>query len=62
MGHCDVADTLARAAWGWQRYGGSVVPAVESEDPMVREEIEMLRRRDARLQEKERTPWYRRLH
>lgn len=60
--HCDVADTLARAAWGWQRYGGSVVPAVESEDPMVREEIEMLRRRDARLQEKERTPWYRRLH
>ena len=58
--HCDLADALAHAAWGWQRYGGSTVP--EPEDPTNREEEEMLRRRDARLREKERTPWYRRFH
>lgn len=58
--HCDLADALAHAAWGWQRYGGSEVPTPE--DPTNREEEQMLRRRDARLREKERTPWYRRFH
>ena len=60
--HCDLADVVARAVWGWKRYGGSIVPAREVDDPMVREEIEMLRRRDACLQKKEKTPWYRRFH
>lgn len=60
--HCDLADVVARAVWGWKRYGGHTVPTPPPTDPVAREEERMLRRRDARLQKKEKTPWYRRFH
>jgi hypothetical protein len=55
--HCDLADVLARAAWGWQRHGGALVPGgaqVDDDDGML---AVMMRRFEAA---KERTRAWRR--
>lgn len=46
--HCDLADVLARAVWGWQRYGGTLLPGVDHAwAPGERELLQRIERREA---------------
>lgn len=55
--HCDLADVLARAAWGRQRYGGTPVPAAI--DPIDALEASLIARLETRAVEEKNKPWYR---
>jgi hypothetical protein len=56
--HCDLADVLARAAWGRQRYGGTPVPAPVN--PIDALEASLIARLETRANEEKNKPWYRR--